>query len=78
MLKITYFVTTTKETSVKRLVRLFRDNIWNFHGLSESVILDRRLQFVIELTKKLNRMLNIEIKLLTLYSQIDSQTEQIN
>jgi len=40
--------------------------------LVESVISDRGLYFVVELTKELNRILGIETKLLTLfYLQID-------
>ena len=40
---------------------------------------DRGLQFVVELTKELNKMLGIEIKLLTAFHlQKDGQTEQIN
>ena len=64
---MTYFVTTIEETSVKGFVRLFRDNIWKLHRLLENVVLDRKLQFVAELTKKLNGMLGIETKLLTLF-----------
>ena len=64
---MTYFVTTIEETSVKGLVRLFRNNIWKLHRLLENVVLDRKLQFVAELTKKLNGMLGIETKLLTLF-----------
>ena len=41
--KITHFVATTEETSVKGLARLFRDNIWKLHRLPESVVLDRGL-----------------------------------
>jgi len=39
--KITYIVTTTEETSVKGLARLFRDNVWKLHGLLESIVSDR-------------------------------------
>jgi len=43
------------------------------------MILDRRLQFAVELMKKLNKILDIKIKLLTVFhSQIDGQNEQIN
>ena len=57
----------TEETLIEGLVRLFRYNVWKLHGLLESVVLDRELQFVAELTKDLNRMLGIEMKLLTLF-----------
>jgi len=72
--KMTDFVTTTEG-----LARLFKDNIWKLHGLLESIVLDRGLQLVVELTKELNGMLGIEIKLLTVfYLQTDRQTKQMN
>ena len=77
--KMTHFVTTTEEISAEGLVRLFQDNMWKLHGLPESVILDRGPQFTAELTKKLNQMLGIEMKLSTVFHpQTDGQTEQIN
>ncbi len=45
--KMSHFV-----AMVEGLVRLFRDNIWKLHGLPESIILDRRPQFAVELTKR--------------------------
>ena len=54
LLKITYFVITTERTTVEELARLFRDNMWKLYRLPESVILYRRLQFTVELTKELN------------------------
>ena len=65
--KITHFVATTEGTSVKGLVRLFRDNIWKLYRLPENIVLDRGLQFIAELTKELNRMLEITMKLLTAF-----------
>ena len=56
---------TIKVISVKGLVRLFRGNMWKLYGSPESVILDRGLQFVVNLTKELNRILEIEMKLST-------------
>jgi len=77
--KITYFVATTEGTSVEGLARLFRDNIWKLHRLPERVTSDRGLQFAAELTKELNRMLGIEMKLsMAFYPQTDGQTEQMN
>ena len=77
--KMTHFVATTEGTSAEGLARLFRDNVQKLHGLPESVVLDRGPQFVAELTKKLNRMLGIETKLLTAFHlQIDRQIERMN
>jgi len=67
LFKMTHFVATTEGTLAERLARLFRDNIWKLHGLPESIVSDRGLQFAAELTKELNRMLGIEIKLLTAF-----------
>jgi len=42
-------------------------------------MLDKELQFAVELTKELNQMLGIETKLLTTFHpQTDGQTEKIN
>jgi len=47
--------------------------------LPESIVLDRRLQFVAEMMKELNGILGIETKLSTVfYPQIDGQTERMN
>ena len=74
--KITHFVAMTEGTSAVGLVRLFRDNMWKLYRLPESVILDRGPQFTAELTKELNRMLGIEMRLSTVFHpQIDGQTE---
>jgi len=77
--KIMHFIATTEGTSAEGLARLFRDNVWKLHGLPESVVSDRGPQFAAEMTKELNRILGIEIKLSTAFhSQTDRQTEQIN
>ena len=77
--KMTHFVATTEGMSAEGLVRLFWDNIWKLHGLPESVVLDRRPQFVAELTRELNRMLGIKTKLLTMFHpQTDGQMERMN
>ena len=74
--KMMHFMATTKGTSVEGLARLFRDNVWKLHGLLESIVLNRRPQFAAELTKKLNRMLGIETRLLTAFHpQTDRQIE---
>ena len=78
-LKMSHFVVTIEKTMAEELARLFRDNVWKLHGLPESVISDRGLQFVAGLTKELNEMLRIETKLSTAYHpQTDRQTERTN
>jgi len=76
---MTHFVATTKEMTAEGLARLFRDNVWRLHGLPESVVSDRGPQFVAELTKELNRILGIKVKLSTAFHpQTDRQTEHMN
>ena len=65
--KMMHFVTTTERMSAEGLVRLFINNIWKLHGLLESIVSNRRLQFVAKMIKELNRMLGIETKLSTSY-----------
>ena len=77
--KMAYFVATTEGISVEELARLFRNNVWKLHRLLESVILDKGPQFAAELMKKLNRMLEIEMRLsIAFYSQMNGQMEQMN
>jgi len=57
--KMTHFIATIEGTIAEGLARLFRDNVWRLYGLPESVVLDRGPQFVVELTKELNKMLGI-------------------
>ena len=77
--KMTHFVAATKGTTAEGLVRLFRDNVWRLHSLLESVVSDRELQFAVELTKELNKMLGIQTKLSTeFYPQTDGKTEYMN
>ena len=79
LLKMTYFMIMIEDTLAEGLVRLFRDNVQKLYGLPESIILDRKLQFVVELTKELSRMLRIKTKLLIVfYPQTDEQMEWIN
>jgi len=61
---------------VEGLARLFKNNVWKLHRLLKSLISDRGPQFVVKLTKKLNKILEIETRLLTVfYLQMDRQTE---
>ena len=58
---------------------MFRDNVWKLYGLPESIVLNRGPQFVAKMTKKLNKMLGIETKLLiSFHPQIDGQIERMN
>jgi len=74
--KMMHFMVTTEEMTAEELARLFRDNMWKLHGLPESMVSDRRPQFAAELTRELNKILEIETRLLTVfYPQTDGQIE---
>jgi len=62
-----YFIATTEKTSAEGLARLFRDHIWKFYGLLESIILDRGVQFTAGIMKELNKLLDIQTKLSMAY-----------
>jgi len=65
--KIAYFMPTTEKTTAKGLARMFRDNVWQLHGLPESIISDRGLQFAAGVMKELNKLLEIDTKLSTAF-----------
>jgi len=49
------------------------------HGLPESIVSDRGVQFAVKMMKQLNHLLGIQTKLLTAYyPQTDGQMERIN
>jgi len=79
MTKMVYFVPTMKRTLAEGVARLFQNNVWKLHGLSESIIMDKGAQFAAEIMKELNRMLEIDTKLSMAYHpQMDGQTERMN
>ena len=65
--KMAHFVATIEETTAEGLTRLFKDNVWKLYGLPESIISDRGPQFAAELTKELNKILEIETRLSTAF-----------
>ena len=74
--KMVHFIPTTEKTSAEGLAVLFRDYVWKLHGLPESIISNRGVQFVAGLMRELNGMLGIKTKLSTAFHpQTDGQTE---
>jgi len=59
-----HFVPTMEKTMAESLVRLFRDNVWQLHGLPESIISDRGAQFAVGMMRELKNLLGICMKLL--------------
>jgi len=77
--KMAHFIATTERMSAEGLTKLFQDHVWKLHGLPESIILDRGVQFVAGIMKELNNLLGIQTKLsIAYYSQTDGQTERMS
>ena len=77
--KMAHFVATMEAILAEGLARLFRNNIWKLHRLPESIISDKGPQFVAEFMRELNKMLEIETRLSTVFHpQTDGQIEQMN
>jgi len=54
-----HFIATMEKISAEELAKLFRDYVWKLHGLPESIILDRGVQFAAGMMKELNNLLGI-------------------
>jgi len=54
-----HFIATTEKTSAEELAKLFWNHIWKLHGLPESIISDRGVQFAAGIMKELNNLLGI-------------------
>jgi len=57
--KMAHFIATMEKTSAEGLAKLFRDHVWKLHGLPESIISDKGVQFVAGMMKELNNLLGI-------------------
>ena len=57
--KMAHFIATTERMSAEGLTKLFQDHVWKLHGLPESIISDRGVQFAVGMMKELNNLLGI-------------------
>jgi len=65
--------------TVQELGEHFSDRIFHYHGLPETITLERGLQFVSRFWKHLCSYLKIDLYLSTaFYLQRESQTERMN
>jgi len=62
-----HFIPTIEKTLIEGLARLFRDNVWKLHRLSESIISDKGPQFAAGLMRELNEILGVKSKLSTAF-----------
>jgi hypothetical protein len=77
--KMAHFIATRDTADSLELARLYRDNIWKLHGLSEDITSDRGPQFVSDFWRELCTLLKIDVCPSTAYHpQTDGQTERVN
>jgi len=77
--KMAHYIATTTDINSKGIARLFLDNIFRVHGLSDSIVSDRGTQFVSQFTRSLTDLLGIQQKVSTAFHpQTDGQTERIH
>jgi hypothetical protein len=77
--KRVYTAPCNKALNSEGTARLFKDVVWRYEGLPETVISDRGPQFVSEFTRELYKLLGIRQNLSTAaHAQTDGQTERVN
>jgi transposase InsO family protein len=77
--KHSHFIPTHTMITALGSAQLYLQNVWKLHGLPNSMLSDRRPQFVAEFMRELYHLLGITISLSTAYHpQLDGQTERVN
>jgi hypothetical protein len=77
--KMGHFIPCSTTITAEGAARLYVDNVFKTHGLSESITSDRGPQFVSSFAQGFATMLGIERRLSTAYHpQTDGQTERTN
>jgi len=67
---------TTINVSLEEITKIYRDEIWKLHGISKTILSDRRPQFASRFIEDLMKALGTKQMLLTAYyPQMDGQTE---
>jgi transposase InsO family protein len=79
VMKRAHFIATHTTITAVGAVRLFLREVWKHHGTPRVVISDRGPQFVADFTRKLYRLIGINLATSTAYHpQTDGQTERVN
>jgi len=77
--KRVHFVPMHTTVTAEGVARLFLHHVWKLHGLLKHVVSDHRPQFVASFTKKLYRLLGVQLSSSTAWHpQTDGQTERVN
>ena len=68
-----------KNINIEKTIKLFIQNVWKFHELSKTIILNKNFQFVFLIWQSFCRILNIKMKLSTTFHfEIDDQDKIFN
>ena len=68
-----------KSINIEKTIKLFVQNVWKLHELLKTIISNKNLQFIFLTWQVLCKILNIKIKLSTIFhSEIDGQNEICN
>ncbi|GME30143.1 uncharacterized protein ACHE_50633A [Neofusicoccum parvum] len=65
--KMRHFIPCYDTTTASQMAQLFRDNIWKYHSLPDTIISDRGPQFISEFWQGLCKLLKIDHRLSTAY-----------
>ncbi|KAF7762552.1 hypothetical protein Agabi119p4_9145 [Agaricus bisporus var. burnettii] len=77
--KMIHLVPTTTSLTSTDLVKIYKEEVWRYHGIPKRIISDRGPQFASKFMESLCDALGIEQNLSTAYHpQMDGQTEQMN
>jgi hypothetical protein len=77
--KIAHFITTVTIVTAKETTRLFIDNVYKHHGLSEKLISNRDTQFTGRFWDALSHILGTrQAMFIVFYFQTSGQTKRIN
>jgi len=70
---------TTINVSSEEVAKIYRDDIWNLHGIPRKILSDREPQFASKFMEEFTKALGTKRQLSTAYHpQTDGQTERIN
>ena len=78
-MKMIQLKVTTTNTSLKGVVKIYKDKIWKLHGIPRKILSNRGPQFTSKFIEEFTKVLGTTGQLSIAYhSQTDSQTERIN
>jgi hypothetical protein len=71
-----HFILYNKSIIDEKIVKLFLDRVFHYHGLPKNIIFNHGPQFSSKFWKRLFELLDVKVKLsLAFHPQIDGQTK---